>query len=221
MISIRASRSALLCAVVAAACLVAAASASAATIATDRACYRGDTQVALTLGGFAPELLLDVRDNNDFLSSLMMDDAGGFQGTFGTSESSAAVVTHTLTVDVDSVITSTVYRLTPLTVSQRPAALSKPTAKVTLSAQGFTEGGALYAHYVYRPTDVKRVLKKTVKLGTLAGPCGTLTKKVVQLPLHAPKAGVYDVQFDLRPGFQAQVAPYVERSVFVPKKHRR
>ena len=81
-----------------------------------------------------------------------------------------------------------------------------------LNVQGFIGEPFLYAHYIL---DGKHF--KTVKVGKLEGPCGTLKMKYKKFPF-APKAGMWDIQFDARDNYLARENPYILHQTSVTKK---
>ena len=89
---------------------------------------------------------------------------------------------------------------------------------MTWKLAGFLPGTA-YLHVARRNAAGKTVTVRTLKLGTLAAPCGALTVRTKQLPLARPEAGrVYELRFSAtrspdgrRPG-DAQRAPRAPRT---------
>lgn len=198
------------------------AAASAATLTLASPCVRdGSPALGITLAGFPPNAMLRLLNDSDLIDSVQVDDSGGFTGQFAPfSNGDLTTKTSTLTATDDNG-TSATATLTDvdLLVGMAPYK-ARWSTKVSFRAQGFIEaiGTPLYAHYTYVKSDVRHILVKTVKLGTL-GPCGVLnTPKVKQLPVKNPRAGSYVVQFDASPAFKYQQGVYVERSVYVPKK---
>ena len=177
-------------------------------------CVRQDQPVEFSLTGYDPgtdvDLLLDDAD----LDTVTTDETGAFSGAFDAPAlGGARTAGHTLS-DIDG--DSTDFTVTALGVTQTPAA-PRPSGKVTVRAYGFVEGGTLYAHYLRHPSAAKWVLKKTARIGVLAGDCGTLRAKVPALPVSRPSSGTWTVQFDLRRSFRPQAAPYATTSVLVKK----
>lgn len=204
------------------------AAASAATITLDHGCLRSGAgaKVGFTLAGFAPQSFVSLTDNNGLIDSVRVGDDGGFVGEYSApSVSASGRDLRTVVASGDGGLQAAAqYTMIGLKVGMKPGK-AKPTTKVSFLAQGFVEavGKPLYAHFTYAKNQAAHKLVKTVKLGTLQGPCGTLTSaKLTQLPLKKPKAGPYVIQFDTSPSFKLQQGVYVERSVFVyPKRKRR
>jgi len=188
--------------------------ASAGTIAVAQPCVRAESPVGFSLSGYAPGYV-EIQLDGSYLSEVDTEESGAFTGSFpAPSLGSARAESHTVSTPQGG---SATFSVTPTGATQKPA-YPKPTGKVTLDAYGFVEGGALYAHYVHHPTDVKYTLNKTVALGKLTGACGNLKKKVAALPVKKPKPGVWIVQVDNRKAYKKQVAPSAELSVYVAKK---
>ena len=81
--------------------------------------------------------------------------------------------------------------VTLLSVQQLPAQ-ARTGARVRFRGRGFTAGGPVYAHYVY-----KGVSHKTVRLATPTDACGSFSRKVRQFPFRGrPKVGTWTIQFD-------------------------
>ena len=109
---------------------------------------------------------------------------------------------------------STLFKLSIFDVFVDPWDSRKvdPKKVTTLRAYGFEGlGPVLYAHYLLRGK-----LKKTVRIGTLSGDCGNLTKKMKQFPFRPVPAGDYRVQFDTSRAYSAQADGIVYRHVKVP-----
>ena len=75
-----------------------------------------------------------------------------------------------------------------LNVTVRPTG-GRPAVRRRITARGFTGGGSLYAHVARR----SRV--RNVRIGRLAGPCGTLTTRK-RIFRTRTRNGTYRVQFD-------------------------
>jgi hypothetical protein len=80
--------------------------------------------------------------------------------------------------------------VTALSVKVRPRR-ARPSQRVRFRGRGFTDLGAIYAHYIRRGK-----LLKTVRLATASsGACGTFTARRRQFPFR-PELGTYLVQID-------------------------
>jgi hypothetical protein len=106
--------------------------------------------------------------------------------------------------------------VTALGVSVTPAR-AKPSRKVTFSGSGFTEARPLFAHYLFHGR-----LRKTVRLGFPAPPCGTFQFRARQIPVPHPHTGEWTVVFDQRRRYPA-TAPVSDRLIIrvrrVPRSH--
>jgi hypothetical protein len=70
---------------------------------------------------------------------------------------------------------------------------ARPRSRVRFVGAGFTGRGPVYAHYVRG-----RKPRRTVKLTTRKGPCGTFDVKRRMIPLRRPAMGVWTLQIDHR-----------------------
>lgn len=214
-----------LAAVTAAAALALPAGASAASLTLGASCVRdGAGPVDITLAGFPPSGLVRLLNNQDLIDVIQVGEDGGFVGRFppfsnGDLQKQSSTISA---IAEDGTTASAPLTSVDLQVGMVPGK-ARPSTKVRFAAQGFVEaiGRPLYAHYTRAVSETNHKLVKTVKLGTVQGPCGTLTTaKIAQLPLKKPRSGVYVVQFDADPVFRLQQGVHVERSVFVAPKRR-
>jgi hypothetical protein len=99
---------------------------------------------------------------------------------------------------------TTSFAIANLAVSVAPAEAAF-TKHVTFSFSGFSEGKAIYAHYLHKGTVVARQ-----KFGTATGVCGLLKKKkALQYPGGHPKYDKYTVQFDDSAGYSKNSTPRI------------
>ena len=91
--------------------------------------------------------------------------------------------------------------VTDFTVSASPRQ-ARPSSKVTFRARGFPPGRTLYAHYLFNGKG-----RKTVSLGRLAGPCGTIRRKARQIPVRKIRIGLWTVQFDVAKRYSKSSRP--------------
>jgi hypothetical protein len=200
--------------------------ASAASLTLGASCVRdGSSSVGLTLAGFPGNALLRLFSDQDLIDTVQVGEDGGFVGQFPPF-GNGDLVRRTTTIRALDDATGT-QASAPLTVTDLLTGMvpgkAKWSSKVRFAALGFTEsvGKPLFVHVVDARNPARHRFLKTVKLGTLQGPCGSLTTaKVKQLPLKSPKPGVYVLQFDANPAFRSQEGVFVERSVFVPKRRK-
>jgi hypothetical protein len=199
------------------------ASATTTGLTIDTPCVRENEPVKFHLAGFTPDAPATLYDNGSYLSDVTVGGSGDFQGQFppgGLGDTFYAK--HAVTVaDAAGNSGAGTYEVVRLGVVSKPVS-TKPSAKVSYYAQGFVEGGTLYAHYVFSKSETVKKLLKTVPLGKLSGACGTITtKKVTQLPIKKAKKGLYEIQFDTSPAYKRQQGVYVESTVFVTKNQTR
>jgi hypothetical protein len=145
--------------------------------------------------GFTPKNSLDILiDDEVVLPEVAVDAAGEF-----VRQSVPAPVVHagarffTVTVAEREQPYQTVSvesKVTALAVHVRPAR-ARPSQRVRFKGRGFTDTGAIYAHYLRRG-----VLLRTVRLAKApSGDCGTFTSRRPQFPFR-PHRGTYLVQID-------------------------
>lgn len=185
--------------VVAVAALALPAGAQAATVTTDKACYRAGEEGTVRVGGFRPASTVDATVEGQPMVNLLPDGSGGASAPFTPLASPDRGDVEETLIATDAgqspVLTAqTTYRVTATTVTMSPsrAALS---SKVTWKLAGFGPGTA-YLHVARRNAAGRTVTVKTLKLGALAAPCGALTARTKQLPLPHPEQGrTYELRF--------------------------
>ncbi len=97
-------------------------------------------------------------------------------------------------------LTGSVTRLvSQLDVTVRPSG-GRPATRRRITARGFTTGGSLYAHVV------RRGRARNVRIGRLAGPCGTLTTRK-RIFRSRTRNGTYRVQFDTSRSYARSTYP--------------
>ena len=83
-------------------------------------------------------------------------------------------------------------KTTALGVTVKPKR-AKPSRRIRFAGSGFTAPKAVFAHYVY---DGK--LRRTVRMARKTGECGSWSARKRQIPVDAPEAGLWTIQFDQR-----------------------
>lgn len=199
----------------------AAVSATNAGLTLDNLCVRdGDgSKINFRIAGFAPSSTVDLQQDGSPLGTLSLGEDGGYVGSFPASGTGDLFYAEHTVSATDGQGSSGVakYATVDLGVVSKPVT-TKPTAKVSYYAQGFVEGGTLYAHYAYSKSETVKQFRKTVALGPVTGPCGTITtKKVTQLPIPKAKKGVWEIQFDTNKVYKRQQGVYFATTVFGPK----
>jgi hypothetical protein len=195
--------------------------AQAATLAPLGACYRSvDAQtresVPVRGSGFTPgetvTVSIDgvvVRDDVTVLSTGEV--VGAVQAPYQASGERAFTLTVTEnnqpanTASTPSRVTALDLRLSP-----RRAAPSK---RVRFLGRGFTDGTAVYAHYVRGGKH-----RRTVSLGAPRGACGTVNVKRRQIPISKPRTGRWTLQVDNAPDYSSAPAGVFVRLAITVRK---
>ena len=173
------------------------AAAHAATLEAGRACYQNGSKARLVGTGFAPESPIQFTVNGRALSANVTSDEAGdvvVSYTPPDAETERRLVIRA-TDSEDTSARTTIYVTRRLKVTADPATSSNVrTWRAVFRLFGFGSGNG-YIHYV----NPKGQFKKTVKLGTLRGPCGRLrTARRRVLPFDNPQFGFWKLQFDTR-----------------------
>jgi hypothetical protein len=125
-------------------------------------------------------------------------------------------LTFTATDNFEPSITATLSVPTVAFGSNLPVK-GKPNKVVNWEFAGFLNGAPIYGHYLY-----ERKEKKTVRFGTGQGPCGTLTKRAVRLPIKKPKNfGTWEIRIDSNPKWVKSSESLAETSFNVAKPRRK
>jgi len=109
-----------------------------------------------------------------------------------------------------------VSNVTALNLSITPRKAS-PSRRVRFRGRGFTGGGRVYAHYLF-----KGHLRKTVRLKRrTAGPCGRFTARRAQIPVKHPRTGTWTLQVDQQRRYhRAPDSVFVRVSIVVQRVFR-
>jgi len=204
----------------------------AAEVAFDAACYSTGDPIAQTGRGFTP--------NRDVAESLSLFDqrtgrvlrtlfaplvTAGPQGEFfrrarapalarRNDRREGAISTFTDQADPDN--TAVVqWTLSDWFVDIRAwvRGRGKPRGHMVVDAYGWTFlDPTLWAHYFRRGS-----LVKTVRIGTLTGPCRDLRKRVRQFPFRRVRPGIWSVFFSTTRRFDRQNDPFWGYRVRVPR----
>jgi hypothetical protein len=189
--------------------LAAAAPAGAQGLALPGQCFREGERVAMTGTGFPSGQLIVMNWRTE--SSVTLDAPGPSY-----ADASGAFVEEVAMPPVDErdlveneIIawienTAVTARFQVAAAGQVTASprLGRPGRRSRFRAAGFPVGGRLYAHYLRRGR-----LVRTVELGPLAGPCGTLDVRRRGVPGRDPRRGLWRVQFDASPAWSPQTQP--------------
>ena len=193
--------------------LAGAAPAHAATVATSQACYRPNELMHTTVTGFAPDSLpsltiggtpLRARYVNGSESYLTGDGSIDLLAPAPANRAPSETVqlqAQTSTVDADGMnvfttATTQVRLVDQFAVGQSPSRAGG-SAKVTLHVSGATSLKPLYLHVTREGAKTNKVIsRRTIKLGTPAGPCGSLTVAMRALGTAHPGPGTYSRTVD-------------------------
>jgi hypothetical protein len=192
--------------------------ASAATVTTDRECYRAGEQGTLTVGGFRAGATIDAVVDGQPMVNLLPDGAGAASAPFTPLASPAAgdvpeTLSATDAATAPPLSAQVTYRVTATDVRMTPARARLSTV-VTWRLRGFGAGAA-YLHVARRNAAGRTVTIRAIKLGTLAGPCGSLSARTKQLPIPRPRAGTtYVLRFNASRSPNARAL--VEHTVTTP-----
>jgi len=194
--------------------LAAPAAAHAATVTTDKACYKAGEAGTVSVAGFVSGSTVDATVEGQPMVNLLPDGAGAASAPFtplASPDTGEATETLVASDAQNAAVTGQVtYRVTATEVAMSPAS-AKLGAKVTWRLSGFGAGNA-YLHVARRNASGRTVTVRTLKLGALTGPCGALTARTAQLPLAKPAPRTtYLLRFNTR---SAPTAPaLVQRTV--------
>lgn len=175
------------------------AAAQAAAVSTDLACYRAGQEGEITVTGFRPGATVDATVEGQPMVNLLPGPDGLATAPFTPLASpTSGEVEEALVATDDSVApvltAQTTYRVTATTVKMVPSA-AKLSQRVTWQLTGFMPGTA-WLHVARRNAKGRSVTVRSLRLGKLAAPCGSLTVRTKQLPLARPQRGrTYELRF--------------------------
>jgi hypothetical protein len=175
--------------------LAAPAMSAAATLDAGKSCYFNNNVARLSGSGFAPDSPITFTANgNRINTSVTSTSAGDFLVDYDprrTKTERKVVIRATDAEDTSASVTIWVTRKRRVTADPDRAPNVR-TWEAVLRLFGFGRGRA-YIHY----RNPNGVLKKTVRLGRLRGPCGRLkTEKRRVMPFDNPAFGTWRLQFD-------------------------
>jgi hypothetical protein len=163
------------------------------------ACYRSAGQdaretVGIVSSGFTPgaEVSVTVGERTD---SAFADENGKVLGSVFAPFQAGGVRPFSVTLTEVQLPENTVTRqsmVAALNVRLKPRS-ARPSSRVRFLGRGFTDGPAIYAHYVRAG-----IVRKTVLLGAPQGPCGRLDVVRRQIPVRHPATGRWTLQVDNR-----------------------
>ena len=177
--------------------LVLPAAAGAATLDAGRSCYFNNKLARLSGSGFAPDSPITFTVNGRTLGETVTSDAAGdYLVTYDPPRAATErkLVIRATDSEGDSGRTTIFVTRKRLVTADPDRASNVRTWRAVLRLFGFGDGRA-FIHYL----NPNGVLKKTVRLGRLRGPCGRLTTdKRRVMPFDEPQFGVWRLQFDTR-----------------------
>jgi len=193
------------------------ATASAATLRLNRQCYTKNQPVTISGSGFQPGstqyIFLNGRRirNGAVQPSGLLTVPGG--GAPAPSRRITGVRTYSLTASASTtgspVTASTTFQVVHTNIGVIPPFITP--GFVTYRALGFTYGRSLYVHYLLGTRHLR-----TNRVGGLAGPCGTLKKKVKMFLFRPVKPGLYTLVFDNSARYSAAYRPDFSFQALVP-----
>lgn len=184
------------------------ASATAAEITLDHACYADPGQRVDTIGlsgsGFAPHAPVQLAIDGHPTTTATADASGVLTQPLGVPPLARGTLHHTFLVSAQSgtSVATAALKVSRLFATFKPASGDPNTLKVRFSLYGFALAGRqsppIYVHYV----SPAGKLKKTYRLGSGNGPCGSLrTSRRRLFPFRAGR-GAWKLQFDTRSGYR-------------------
>ncbi len=182
---------------------VLAAPAAAATLQSIKPCYvsagkqaRDIEDIAVKGDGFAALSTVEVLIDGVVVATAPTGSIGEFEGTVDAPHHGRDERQFTLTArnqgDPASAVSLT-SRVTALSVKLRPKEAA-PSRRVRFRGRGFTAGGPIYGHYLYRGK-----VRKTVRLAKEThGACGKFSVRRRQIPVRNAHVGLWTLQIDRR-----------------------
>lgn len=198
-----------LLAALAAAALLAAAPAGAATgarIVLAPGCYLSGASGLLTGSGFTPSSTWTAKlAGTRAIGTGKIDARGRIHARFTAPHYHGTSGTRTLTLSVTDGphVASTTFRMTPLTASFGPRDGDPKTLRVRWRVLGLGAGHGVYVHYL-APSGK---LKKTLRIGTTRGACGTLKTGPIALFPFSYTYGTWTFQVDASRTYSARTTP--------------
>ena len=192
-----------------------AAPAQAAEIRSEVECVRvipGQQTMPLSGIGFAPEEYVTFTADGQTLSGARSDAAGNVAGVFyPPSFSSFDRMQQTFSIAARDGFGNTAPAIqVPMSrVAVKAPDRAKPRKLVRFRVYGFLAAKKVFVH-IRRGGRTRR----TVGMGTTAGPCGTLTRRMRYLPLRKWKPGTYEYHFSHTRKWSKQTTIYIMKIVF-------
>lgn len=175
-------------------------------IVLDPKCYLSSGAGLLTGSGFRPRATWTAKlGGTKRIGTGRIDRSGEirarftapvYHGTKGTRE-------YTLSVTDGSHVASTTFQMTPLDASFSPHTGNPATLRVRWRVLGLGPKHGVYVHYV----TPKRRLKRTLRIGTTRGPCGSLKTGPIALFPFRYSYGTWTFQIDASRTYRETTTP--------------
>jgi hypothetical protein len=176
----------------------------AATLTTERSCYRSGERIDMNGTGFTPNGPVTLSVDGQQLASGNADAVGSFPAwaTAPSVTSGQRTFNYTAADGTDPALMATApVAVTAIDVNVTPKRGNPGTLR-RIKARGFDRGKTLWAH-------VKRGSKKrNVKIGAVKGACGKVSARKRLFASDAP-SGLYEVRFDTRRRYSTTAVPQV------------
>jgi hypothetical protein len=193
---------------------------AAAAIVLDPACYLSSGSGLLTGSGFRPRAAWTAKiGGTKKIGTGRIDRRGAirarftapvYHGTTGTRE-------YTLSVSDGARIASTTFLMTPLDASFRPQTGNPATLRVRWRVLGLGPKRGVYVHYV-QPNGT---LKRTLRIGTTRGTCGSLKTGPIALFPFRYSYGRWTFQIDASRTYKTTTTPRLLLDFEIRKPARR
>jgi hypothetical protein len=184
----------------------AATAAARARIALSPGCYLSSGTGLLTGSGFTPNAAWTAKlAGTEQIGTGRIDASGRIRARFTAPLYHGTVGTRTMTLSVTDGphVASTTFQLTPLTASFGPRTGDPQTLRVRWRVLGLGPDHGVYVHYI-APSGK---LRKTLRIGTTHGPCGTLKTGPIALFPFRYTYGTWTFQIDANHAYSARTTP--------------
>jgi hypothetical protein len=190
------------------------ATASAATLQLNRQCYTRNQQVRFTGSGYQPNQTQTIILGSTALGTVKSDGGGAIAGNFSAPapfRRATSIRTYAVAAgpSASSMAARATFEVVHTNIGVVPPFITP--GFVTYTAMGFTYGRSLYVHYLLGTRHLR-----TRRIGGLAGPCGTLKKKVKMFLFRPVKPGSYTLVFDNSSRYSATYRPNFSFQALVP-----
>jgi hypothetical protein len=185
---------------------LAASAAADARIRLTPACYQSSQTGALAGAGFTPNAIWTARlDRTRRLGTGHVDAHGKISARFTAPVYHGTTGLRTLTLSVSDGrhIARTTLQMTPLAATFMPRTGDPKTLRVRWRVLGLGPQHGAYVHYI----DPAGAFKRTLRIGTTRGPCGTLKTGPIALFPFAYTYGRWTFQVDASRHFSRATLP--------------